>query len=79
MREDLGDEADKLLANLKEDIENAKKAALKSFEESRDKVVDKFVQDKKEEKAQPDSETKTSQERKRPSRRRPRRPKTQGG
>ena len=52
LREDLGDEAEKLLAKAKEDIENAKKAAMKSFEESRDKILEKLVPDKESEEAQ---------------------------
>jgi gas vesicle protein len=42
MREDLSAEADKLLAQTKVDLENARKAAMQSFEEGRNKIIEKI-------------------------------------
>jgi gas vesicle protein len=53
LREELGEEAEKLYAHTKTDLENARKAALKSFEEGRDKIIEKLA---KEEKSETDSE-----------------------
>jgi len=41
-REELGDEADKLYTQTKSDFEHARKAAMKSFEEGRDKILEKL-------------------------------------
>jgi gas vesicle protein len=41
-REDLGEEADKLYTQTKSDFEHARKAAMKSFEEGRDKILEKL-------------------------------------
>ena len=73
LREDLGDEAEKLLAQAKEDIENAKKAAMKSFEEGKDKILEKLVREKEKEESKEEAEN----ERPRRKRTRPRRPKPQ--
>jgi gas vesicle protein len=73
LREDLSGEAEKLLAKAKDDIENAKKAAMKSFEEGKDKILEKLVHEKV--KKEPESEAKA--ERPRRTRTRPRRAKPQ--
>ena len=73
LREDLSGEAENLLAKAKEEIENAKKAAMKSFEEGKDKILEKLIHDKEKEEAK--SEAKT--ERTRRTRTRPRRTKPQ--
>lgn len=44
-REDLGEEAEKLYSQTKSDFEHARKAAMKSFEEGRDKILDKLKDD----------------------------------
>lgn len=41
-REDLGEEAEKFYKQSKSDFEHARKAAMKSFEEGRDKILDKL-------------------------------------
>ena len=41
-REELGDEAEKLYTQTKSDFEHARKAAMKSFEEGRDKILEKL-------------------------------------
>jgi gas vesicle protein len=41
-REDLGEEAEKFYKQSKTDFEHARKAAMKSFEEGRDKILDKL-------------------------------------
>jgi gas vesicle protein len=71
LREDLSGEAEKLLAKTKEDIENAKKAAMKSFEEGKDKILEKLVRDKEEE----ETKSEDKAERPRRTRTRPRRAK----
>jgi hypothetical protein len=38
----LGEEADKLYTQTKSDFEHARKAAMKSFEEGRDKILEKL-------------------------------------
>jgi gas vesicle protein len=48
MREDLGEEAEKIYAQGKTDFEHARKAAMKSFEEGRDKIIDKLAKEKNE-------------------------------
>ncbi len=48
MREDLGEEAEKVYAHTKSDFENARKAAMKSFEEGRDKIIEKLKHEEKE-------------------------------
>ena len=47
-REELGEEAEKYYSLAKKDLEHAKKAALKSFEEGRDKIIEKLADDVKE-------------------------------
>lgn len=42
-RDDLGEEAEKLFTQSKSDFEHARKAAMKSFEEGRDKILDKLT------------------------------------
>jgi gas vesicle protein len=44
-REDLGEEAEKLYTQTKSDFEHARKAAMKSFEEGRDKILEKLKDD----------------------------------
>jgi len=73
MREEISGEAEKFLTKAKEDIEIAKKAAMKSFEEGKAKIIEKLVVDK--EKEAKESEAKTK--RKRTTRRRPRPTKSQ--
>jgi gas vesicle protein len=53
-REELGEEADKLYTQTKSDFEHARKAAMKSFEEGRNKILDKLKDDEdiKEEKVE---------------------------
>ncbi len=46
MREELGEEAEKVYAQGKSDFEHARKAAMKSFEEGRDKIIDKLAKEK---------------------------------
>lgn len=45
MREDLGEEAGKIFDSGKSDFENARKAAMKSFEHGRDKIIEKMTKD----------------------------------
>ena len=45
MREDLGEEAEKLYTQTKSDFDHARKAAMKSFEEGRDKILEKLNTD----------------------------------
>lgn len=44
-REELSVESEKLLSQFKSDIENAKKAALKSFDQGKDVIIDKLAQE----------------------------------
>jgi gas vesicle protein len=44
-REELGEEAEKLYTQTKTDFEHARKAAMKSFEEGRNKILDKLKDD----------------------------------
>ena len=44
-REELGEEAEKFYNQSKSDFENARKAAMKSFEEGRDKILEKLKDD----------------------------------
>jgi gas vesicle protein len=44
-REELSEESEKLINQFKSDIENAKKAALKSFDQSKDIIIEKLVQE----------------------------------
>jgi gas vesicle protein len=44
-REELGEEAEKLYTQTKSDFEHARKAAMKSFEEGRNKILDKLKDD----------------------------------
>ena len=43
-REELGEEAEKIYTQTKSDFEHARKAAMKSFEEGRDKILEKLKQ-----------------------------------
>ena len=45
MREDLGEEAEKIYTQTKSDFEHARKAAMKSFEHGRDKIIEKMTKD----------------------------------
>lgn len=49
MRDELGEEAEKLFTHTKSDFEHARKAAMKSFEEGRDKIIEKLTQEEGEE------------------------------
>jgi len=49
MREDLGEEAGKIIDYSKSDFDNARKAAMKSFEQGRDKIINKITKDDVEE------------------------------
>ena len=42
LRDDLSEEADKLFTHTKSDLEHARKAAMQSFEEGRNKIIDKL-------------------------------------
>ena len=46
MREDLSGETEKILARAKVDIENARKAAMHTFDESKDRIIDKLAKEK---------------------------------
>jgi len=75
-REELSEETDKLLSQVKIDIENAKKAALKSFDESKDRLVEKLIQeDEPRSKSEPPKKEEKPEE-KRPKRKRTRRTKS---
>ncbi len=75
-REELSGESEKLLNQFKTDIESAKKAALKSFDQGKDLLIEKLVHDEDvTEPAAPDLLEK-SDEVKRPKRKRPARTKT---
>jgi gas vesicle protein len=54
IREDLSEEAGKILDYSKSDFEHARKAAMKSYEEGRDKIIDKMT--KNEVAEEPDQE-----------------------
>ena len=41
-REELSEEAEKIFEHTKSDLENARKAAIKSFEEGRDRIIEKM-------------------------------------
>lgn len=43
MREELGTELDKIFDFTRDDLENAKKAAKKTYEESKDKIIEKLI------------------------------------
>jgi len=43
MRDELGEEAGKIFEHSKSDFENARKAAMQSFEEGRDKIIEKMT------------------------------------
>lgn len=45
MREDLSEETEKLMEQFKVDVEHAKKAALRSFEENKDRIISKLAGD----------------------------------
>ena len=49
MREELGEEAEKIFEHTKSDLEHARKAAMKSFEEGRDRIIEKMKPAQKEE------------------------------
>jgi gas vesicle protein len=75
-REELSGESEKLLDQFKTDIENAKKAALKSFDQGKDILIEKLLNDEDvSEPAEPDPLEKNDEE-KRPKRKRPARTKT---
>ena len=62
-REELGGEAEKLYTQTKSDFEHARKAAMKSFEEGRDKILEKLKPEEE------DIEEKTPEEKEKPKRR----------
>ena len=45
IRDELGEEAGKIFEHSKSDLENARKAAMQSFEEGRDKIIEKMTKD----------------------------------
>jgi gas vesicle protein len=45
IRDELGEEAGKIFEHSKSDFENARKAAMQSFEEGRDKIIEKMTKD----------------------------------
>jgi gas vesicle protein len=67
-REELGEEAEKIYSRTKSDFEHARKAAMKSFEEGRDKILEKLKDDE-------DSEDDSVQEEEVKPKRRPRKTK----
>jgi gas vesicle protein len=67
-RKDLSEEAEKFYAHSKSDFEHARKAAMKSFEEGRDKVIDKLTQNKEEETTKEEETVKEEAKPKRKSR-----------
>ena len=75
-REEISGESEKLLNQFKTDIENAKKAALKSFDQGKDLLIEKLVQDEDVTEAAAPDQSEKSDEEKRPKRKRPTRAKT---
>lgn len=73
MREDLSEETEKLMEQFKIDVESAKKAALKSFEENKDRIISKLAPDDTTslETVEPEAESEEKPEAERPRRRRP--------
>ena len=67
-REELGEEAEKLFTQTKSDFEHARKAAMKSFEDGRDKILNKL-------KTEEQSAEKEIKEVKNKTKREPRKPK----
>lgn len=49
LRDELSEEAEKVIDHSKSDFENARKAALKSFEQGRDKIIKKISKEEVEE------------------------------
>ena len=45
MRSEMGEEAGKIFEHSKSDFENARKAAMQSFEEGRDKIIEKMTKE----------------------------------
>jgi gas vesicle protein len=76
-REELSVESEKLLNQFKTDIENAKKAALKSFDQGKDIIIDKLAseEDDIEEKASEDNEELTEEKKMKRKRSRASKPK----
>jgi gas vesicle protein len=70
-REELGQESEKILSRLKDDLENARKAAMQTFDESKDKILENMSQQKKteEEEKKEEKPKRTRQQRPRPARR----------
>ena len=75
-REELSEESEKLLNQVKSDIENAKKAALRSFDQSKDRIIEKLVQEDDSPDQSAPAQTEKISDEKRPKRKRPRRTKT---
>jgi hypothetical protein len=64
------------LPRVKTDIENAKKAALRSFDQSKDRIIEKLVQEDDSPDQSAPAQTEKISDEKRPKRKRPRRTKT---
>ena len=71
-REELSVESDKLLNQFKSDIENAKKAALKSFDQGKDIIIDKLSQEEDGIEDTASEDTEETAEEKKPKRKRSR-------
>jgi gas vesicle protein len=74
-REELSEESEKLLNQVKVDIENAKKAALRSFDQSKDRIIEKLVHEDNSSDQSSTARTEEIADEKRPKRKRPRRTK----
>jgi len=74
-REELSEESEKLLNQVKVDIENAKKAALRSFDQSKDRIIEKLVHEDNSSDQLSTARTEEIANEKRPKRKRPRRTK----
>ena len=67
-REELGDEAEKLYTQTKSDFEHARKAAMKSFEDGRDKILEKLKSEEDEVVEEKVVEEKVVEEKEKPKR-----------
>jgi gas vesicle protein len=74
-RDELSVESDKLLNQFKSDIENAKKAALKSFDQGKDIIIDKLSHEEDNNQSAAHEEADETVEEKKPKRKRSRAPK----
>ncbi len=68
-REEISEESEKLISQFKSDIENAKKAALRSFDQGKEHIIERLVpDDSPAETASPEEEESGRPKRKRPPR-----------